>query len=325
MTDVSRIVERIVRKTGLPGLVDALTDLGASDLQSLLLDVYRRRAEAGSVGGLVDRYRKSRFTKPSANAPQHFVALDALAYRLLPEGFEAIELSPVAPFGATSMVAGTSQNRIVSTIRNSEVAADSTNALALECAVRRSALLEDDPRSHAPVKLAASQRLVRAQEFKEERHTAHFRLFGLCTAGRDAGSFGFELEQLNEHAGFHVALVKGWLAHCGTSASIRVPVTALEDGPPADVVEERVIAPLAERHPDVEPFLFPEREQGIGYYRKACFHVYVEAPDGTPVQLADGGLTDWTQQLVGSRKERLMISGIGTEGLVGIFASELPA
>lgn len=310
------IVDRIVRKTGVPEIVEILAGLGASDLQSLLLEVYSRRAQRGSLGDLVRRYAENRFVRPAVPAPADLLAFDALAFSLLPDGFEAVELSPVAPLGATSIVTGTSQNRIVSTVRNTEVAADSTNALALECAARRAALLHADPRSRQAVKLAASQRLMRAQELMGPAQVPHFRLLGLCSAGRDTGSFSFELEALPEHIGLHVGLLEAWRERGAGIAGLRVPVTSLPDGPAAAAVEERVIAPLASRHPDVEFFLHPEREQGRGYYSRLCFHVYAEDAAGEPVQLCDGGFTDWTQQLVGSRKERLLISGMGTERAV---------
>jgi hypothetical protein len=35
------------------------------------------------------------------------------------------------------------------------------------------------------------------------------------------------------------------------------------------------------------------------------------------LELVDGGSTDWTQQLLGNRKERLLISGLGLERLAG--------
>jgi hypothetical protein len=194
--------------------------------------------------------------------------------------------------------------------------------MALECAVRRSALLGAHPRSRETVKLAASQRLLRAQSFEGEGMTAHFRLFGLCSAGRDGGSFSFELESLREHVGFHVALVEAWRERGGRVGAIRVPVTPLPDGPAPELVLERVIAPLAERHPRVELAIDLEREQGRGYYEKACFHVYAEDGKGVARQLVDGGFTDWSQQLVGSRKERLMISGVGSEAVVGLFSAE---
>lgn len=316
----SRIVDRIVRKAGVPDLVEVLAQrLGATDLQSLLLEVYRLRAESQGAAGLLERYRGNRFTKPSAVAPAQALDFDQLAISELPPGFEAIELSPVAPLGATSVVTGTSQNRIVSTARNTEVAADPTNALALECTVRRRELLDQDPRACEPVKLATSQRLVRAQQNDDPLMLAHFRLFALCAAGRDAGSFAFELESLAEQIAFYLRLLESWRARGAGVGALRVPVTPLPGGPAEDVVEEKVLGPLRSAHPDVDFLIHPARTQGRGYYRTACFHVYGRDGEGRNHQLADGGFTDWTQQLVGSRKERLLISGIGSERVVGEF------
>ena len=101
------IVDRIVRKTGVPEIVEILVGLGATDLQSLLLEIYGRRAERGKLADLVRRYAENRFVRPSSLPPSELLALDALAFSLLPEGFEAVELSPVAPLGTTSIVTGT--------------------------------------------------------------------------------------------------------------------------------------------------------------------------------------------------------------------------
>ena len=314
-------LERIVRKSGVPDIVEVLSErLGATDLQSLLLEVFGRRAQAGSPGELLSRYTQSRFTTPSPVDPRERHAFDALAFSLLPEGFEGMELAPVAPLGATAVVTGTSQKRIVSTVRNSEVAADPTNALALECAVRRRQLIADDPRSARPVKLAASQRVVRAQQIPDHpSFFAHFRLFALCSAGRDGGSFGFELESLREQVDFHLRLLAAWREQGARVGSVHVPVTPLEDGPSAEVLRERVVAPLAAAHPGVRLDVDPDREQGRAYYRALCFHVNVADPDGEMLQVGDGGFTDWTQQLVPSRKERLLISAMGTERVLQVF------
>lgn len=319
---MSRIVDRILRKCGVPDLVEILSErLGATDLQSLLLEVFRRRAAGAGPAELMGRYEKSRFSRPSSLAATALLELDALAFSLLPDGFEDVELSPVAPLGATAIVTGTSQNRIVSTVRNSEVASDSTNAMALECARRRRERLAAEPRSTAPVKLAASQRLVRAQHGDDPRQLAHFRLLGLCSAGRDTGSFRFELESLSEQIGFHLRLLEGWRARGGRVGRIRVPVTPLDDGPPEGALREQVLDRLAAAHPRVDIAIDRTRQHGRGYYRSACFNVYAQSPDGSDFQLADGGFTDWTQQLVGSRKERLMISGLGCERLVEYFSA----
>ena len=314
-------LDRILRKTGVPDLVEILSDrIGATDLQSLLLEVYRRRAQAGSPGELMERYAKNRFTSPSHVPAARQLELDALALSLLPEGFEALDLSPVAPLGTTAIVTATSQNRLVSTVRNTEVAADSTNAMALECALRRRALLASDPKSTACVKLAASQRLVRAQKVEGAGRFSHFRLFGLCSAGRDTGSFEFELSQLREHVDFHVRLLEAWRDRGARFGRVLVPITPLEGGPGEDLLVARAIEPLASAHPGAVLSIDDAREQGRDYYRSLCFKVYVESADdeNARFEVGDGGPTDWTQQLVGSRKERLFISGLGSERLSGL-------
>ncbi len=59
----------------------------------------------------------------------------------------------------------------------------------------------------------------------------------------------------------------------------------------------------------------PGRETGRGYYAGYCFKVYAVHGDAR-YELSDGGLVDWTQQLLQNRKERLVISGIGTDRLL---------
>ena len=45
-----------------------------------------------------------------------------------------------------------------------------------------------------------------------------------------------------------------------------------------------------------------------------CFKLGVLV-DGEPVEIGDGGMVDWTQRLLGNRKERLMTSGLSVERL----------
>src|ERR1700729_592448 len=62
---------------------------------------------------------------------------------------------------ACGTTAGTASSG--ATVRGTEVAADPTNGLALEAAARRHDLLRAAPRSAEPVRLAATQRVTRAQ------------------------------------------------------------------------------------------------------------------------------------------------------------------
>ena len=114
--------------------------------------------------------------------------------------FEALELSPLAPLGVCSRVAPTSQNRVVSTTRGSEVVSDPTNVLALECARR----LRENP--HATVRLATSHRCVRAQEVpRRAGFAAHFRMFCLVSAGRESKDQAFTVDALIEHLHVHLS------------------------------------------------------------------------------------------------------------------------
>ncbi len=80
---------------------------------------------------------------------------------------------------------------MVSAIRRTEVAADSTARLAVEATVRRQ-VLDERSRSSDQVALATIQRVTRAKTFEGPRSFAHFTLLGLVTAGRDVGNHDFE-------------------------------------------------------------------------------------------------------------------------------------
>ncbi len=280
-----RIVERIEREAGAPGVVDRLAALAPADLRSLLLEVARRRAEGLSPAEVLRQYREDRFVRPSGVDAARLRHVEQLAVEALPERFEVLELSPVAPFGAVAALAGLSQNLSVSTVRGSEVMSDSTNVLALECTLRR--------RAGAPlVRLCAFGRMLRGQTYPDPALAAHFALLGLCTAGRGTAGHGFEAAALGEHLGFYVRL----LASLGIEADVRLT--------PLD----KALRPVLERFRGAR--IDDARTSGRSYYTGASFAI-----DAGGVNLVDGGFTDWTQRLLSDRRERLLISGVGTERL----------
>ena len=153
-----RPVERVQREAGVADLVEILAErIPPTDLQSLLLEVYRRRAARVSAADLLTRYAENRFTRPSAVDPVALAALELRAWAGLPEGYQAIELSPLCPLGTNSAIATVDQNKVVTTIRNTEVVSDSTNVLALEAAERRRRLRQH---SGHPVGTRAAGRLA---------------------------------------------------------------------------------------------------------------------------------------------------------------------
>jgi hypothetical protein len=113
--------------------------------------------------------------------------------------FEAVELSPLAPLGTSSSVALTTQNRVVSTVRGTEVVSDPTNVLALESARR---LREDQTQI---VRFCTSHRCVRAQAVpKVPGFAAHFRMFCMTTAGHERKNQAFVTDALTHHIRTHL-------------------------------------------------------------------------------------------------------------------------
>lgn len=304
---VNHALRRVLDRVGGPELVDLLAEeLSGADLTTLLLEVFRRRADRLTPAEVMRRYRGDRFVAPAAT---DFAALrraeDALL-SALPDDFEVLVLAPVVPLAAHSAVATVDPRKVIATVRGSEVAADPTNALALEASARRSRALAADPRSSVPVRLAATQRVTRAQHFDGPGMLAHFQLFGLVTAGRDTGNHAFERRHLTEHLRF---AARATAEAGGRHTEIRL--TRLDDatGPVVDRVRED-LADL----PGVDVLDDPDRTTGRGYYTGVCFKVGTTIA-GRRLEVADGGFVDWSRLLTGNRKERLLISGLGVDRL----------
>jgi hypothetical protein len=313
------IVRRILKEAGAPDLFETLAQrLEPSDLQSLLLAVYRERAKAVSPATLLRQYRQNRFVQPAALDPRKYLEFDRLAFSLLPPGFEPIELSPVCPLGTNSVVATVDQNNAVTTIRNTEVCSDSTNVMALECAVRRQALYAKGGSPLQDTKLGASHRLLRGQSFQGPALFTHFRIFSLCTAGRDRGSYRFETEALREHIAFYLRLFKETVRLGMAVGQTAVALTAFDESR-MDVLQTEVMKALSPDYPDVRFDIDQMRASGRGYYTGVAFRIAAHDSSGTEYGIVDGGLTNWTLQLLSNRKERLLISGMGSERLISLF------
>jgi len=300
----------------VPDVLDLLARrLPGTDLTSLLLEVFRRRASAMTGPDVLRRYRADRFVAPGAVG---FAALrraeDALL-GALPPHFDVVTLAPVVPLGTHAAPAGVDPRNVIATIRGTEVAADPTNGLALEAGVRRQALLDAAARSAEPVRLAAIQRVTRAQFVSGPVSFAHFSLFGMITAGRDTGSRAFEREHLPEHLRFAAQS----LAALG-AGPVRIALTCLDDvfGDVAAAARHELAG-----QPGIAVTDAPERQSGRAYYRGLCFKVFAGEGDAE-LEVGDGGFVAWTAALLGNRKERLLISGYGLDRLAILAVSPGP-
>lgn len=347
----STIAARIERELGITGLVEALAQrLPASDLRSLLMEVHRARAAGVKEAGLREQFARDALMAPSATGSREFLAFDSIAFQAAGD-FEALDLSPVCPFAASSVLGGTSQNNVLTALRNAEVLGDPTIAMALEAARRRA--------RGEVVRLCASQRVIRLQPFDVPGFSPHFRLFAMATAGRDTGSQRFETEQLLEHARVYLRMfrllnetgfslqspqveftdlsaVESALRDAGVTAEdVRGSIRAhrlggsqrflaergveLQEEARHSLLEERVIAPLRAEFPEAGFRVNAQRLEGIGYYHSFALRISPQAPDGKRYPVVDGGVTAWTARLLGNRKERLLVSGIGSEFLCKVY------
>ena len=344
------------------------------ELQSLLLKAYESITNCFEIKDILKQYEDSRFTQPCNLTQRELLGFDCVAYSIIPKEFESIELSPVNPLGVNRILAKIDQKNILSTVRNTEVNADATIALSLECAKKRIELLRSNSKSLEEVNLCTSHRSVRLQEFPENSgFTSHFKIFAICSAARDIGDEEFESKNLMQHIGFYLDLFET-LNQQGYSISdvsvflsdVRITERIIEflkidreklikDNqinafkpsfkPFEDYnialsekivcveelgrfvkefnidesveflkqIQNKAINKLKAEYPKVNFGFNLHRINGIGYYENLCFSIKAKNKDGVVFSLVDGGLTNWTQKILHNKKERLFISGIGSE------------
>lgn len=314
---MNKVIERIESQTGITGLVSILADqLSPTDLQSLLLEVSRVRSRRIQPSAVLSDFESNRFVRPSAESPISRLAWEQVAFSHLPDSFEPLALAPVCPFGTNSVVAPVDQNWAVTTSRNTEVVSDSTNVLALECARRRRELLRTNAKSSAPIHLAASHRLLRAQKYEDPKSIAHFSAFSLCSAGRDQGNLQFELSTLGVHIRFYLTALQSFL---GPKVPLHLSITDLGADPRQELIETQLLSVMSAEFDGVDCAFDPQRTKGRGYYNDLCFHIHATNSSGDRLELVDGGSVNWTQKYLSNARERLIISGIGSERLCSEF------
>ena len=283
---------------------EALAALSDSDLRSLLLTVARERAARVTPAELMRRWSSDRFVRPAEVDPRTCNSLEARLWDLLPSQVHGVELAPVAPLGTSSALGPVSQDRVVATMRLTEVVSDCTNALALEAAARRK------KQSRAGrVDLAASSRLLRAQVFGAG-FAAHFRLFALVSSARDSGSARTEAGLLLDHLSYWRTV----LAELAPGAAPRVEFSVFGEPALTERLRDMVLPALAGQElavqvPVVED---PDRQRARGYYTGGALRLVMH-DDGRELELGDGGFTDWTAQLLNDAKERCLVSCVSID------------
>jgi hypothetical protein len=277
--------------------------LPSSEVWSLLLELMNRRAAQREPADLMRQWSRDRFTAPAAVDQR---TLNVIEAQLLAAAapFEALELSPLAPLGSCSVIGPTSQNKIVSALRGTEVVADPTNVFALECARR----LRDDPQQI--VRLATCHRCVRAQEVpKQPGFAQHFRIFCLATAGRERQDHGVTVDALAEHIATHLAALDRLERHGYAFPDRRVRIlSTVERAPLADRLAATV------KNVPVDRAALEHR-----YYDGLRFMIQAGSADAGGVPLIDGGVFNWVGRLASNRRFVFVASGMGAQIVPVLF------
>jgi hypothetical protein len=298
------IAKHIEDRKGLEGLVEQLhSQLSGSELNTLLLELFRRRTQALSAPQVLQQFGRNRFCTPSAIEQLHYLEYDAELLRKARErGFRSLQLSPLAPLGTCSVLGLVDQNNVVSALRGTEVVADATNVLALQVA-------QDTKKENGkePINYCTVHRHVRSQGLTEPWHTAHFGVFCAVTGGFDGGSYRFELAALRDHIDLYLSI----LQHQFDPGELVLRLYLKEDNAQFRTrLEEQLenlpqgLALHIERPPDA-----------TAYYQLVQFKFFA-IHKGPEINLIDGGFVNWTQHLLQNRKHRLLISGAGTDLLL---------
>ena len=130
------IIEKLEKKLGIPGLVDKnIANLSGSELNTLLLEIFKKRTKQITPSKLFQEYKKNRFSSPTFIDPIRYKEDEILWFKSASQhGFKPVLLSPLAPLGSSSVFGYVNQNNAISALRGSEVVSDATNVLALQLA-----------------------------------------------------------------------------------------------------------------------------------------------------------------------------------------------
>jgi histidyl-tRNA synthetase len=137
---------------------------------------------------------------------------------------------------------------------------------------------------------------------------SHFSVFCLVASGKDKGSYTFEKQSIIEHISLYKHIFSA-LFH----ANLEVVFSIRQGYKDAEGLVSRLVQNLNERLPDVVTSVNLTRVDNQ-YYKGLQFTV-VTTINGKIHHIGDGGFVDWSQQMLGNTKERMLISAIGLDRL----------
>lgn len=301
------IGSHIIDRLNLQDIVEILSSkLSGSELNSVLLDVFNKRIQHENPASLLNKYERNKLVKPINVDVLKFKEEELNCYRILAQkGFEPLELSPVAQLGTSSVIATVDQKKVLSALRNTEVQADPTNAIALHYAsLKKKGALKDETYNYSNI-----SRVIRTQAFSNPNFTPHFSVLCLISCGKDSGSFNFEKEELLKHLSASYAICKDFYG-LKTICFELIPMKGYDSQ--SQLITQCVSYIQAEHNDFKISVAKPDQENNYYYGFRIKLKVII---NDIEYEIGDGGLLDWTQQLLANKKERMMTMGIGFQVL----------
>ena len=300
-----KIGKIIAQRTGKDNLISILADeLSGTDLNSLLLEVFSLRTQRLTAPELLKQYEQNRFVQPAETDFIHLLEKSLQTLKCLSQHhFQPLQVSPLSLMGTCSVVATVDQDKVVSALRNCEVLSDATNALAMYVSSQKKKQKSNDAGKH--IKYCTTQRHVRSQPFQSKGFSPHFTIGCLVSSGTDTGNYAFEKKAIAEH----FAALQDVLTNVFNAGPVRFRLQHRAGYPDAfiPVILEYLHSQLPALKVTVD-----ENPGSNNYYKGVQFKAMVTLQQ-RDFEIADGGLVNWTQQLLNNKKERFFISGFGLE------------
>lgn len=217
-----KMLQRISKELGVSNLLEILSTAPMHSLKSILIHAFKNRSKTRKPAELLREYEKKKeFFGISSIAQDKLYRFALACHEATQFTFEAVQTSPITPFGLNAALSMVSQNNTLSSIRGSEVVSDLTSQLALECALRRKQNITR--KDNSTVNISTSGRVLRLQPFdKSKGYMQHFDLFALCSSGiNKPDNGGFAIPILRKHIAMLLNIIiilrkKGYKLSCLT-------------------------------------------------------------------------------------------------------------
>ena len=287
---------KVWRRIGVHAREALLRTLNPIELRTILADVARSRTSDQTPADLIKRWREDKLLAPSMLDPREALPITAKLWEVVPPEFVGVTLSQLTSLGSGIHLGGLGQNRVVTTMRGTEVLADPKHGLALEASRRRR-------NGHSRVHLATHARCTHAWDHSEE--SSHELRFALVSSAPDGGGLSTEADLLDLHLDY-------WREIMGTV----VPRGRIELTVWASTLAGLIEARGTRDGVIVVEGTSDERRPWRNPYTTAAFRFVVDGDGDEAHEVGDGGFVTWTQALTRNRKDRCLVSGVSVDAIV---------